>query len=104
MGRDVYQKVCRDEKKKTPGLNRDQVSTAKTRFSRGCSTKTLAARRETAVTTATTAGTEPPALGEPRGGNARTPLASAASRLGRSRALSPNPELGWPALAGQKSS
>lgn len=94
--------MCRDEKEKNPGLNRDQVSTAKAQVSRGCSATPLAGRRETAVATATTAGTDPPAPGEPRGGNARTPLASAASRLGRSRSLSPNPEVGWsPLLPGR---
>lgn len=39
--------MCRDEKEKNPGLNRDQVSTAKARVSRGCSATPLAARRET---------------------------------------------------------
>lgn len=98
MAKAVYWRVCRDEKEKSPGLSRDQVSTAKARFSRGCSATTLVPRRESAVTTASTARTVPPALRERRGGNPHTPLSSAASRLERGWALSPNPELGWPSL------
>lgn len=65
MGKEVTGGCARMKKKKSPGLNRDQVPTAQTRLSRGCSAKTLVARREAAVTT--TAGTDPPALGERRG-------------------------------------
>lgn len=48
--------MCFNEKEKSPGLKRNQVPTAQTRFSRGYSAKTLVAGREMAVTIAITAG------------------------------------------------
>lgn len=98
MAKEVYWRVCQDGKEKSSGLSRNQVTTAKTGFFRDCSAKmlVLVARSEAAVTTATTAWRELHALGERRGGNPHTPLASAACRLERDRAQSPNLALGWP--------
>lgn len=53
------------KREKSAGLNRAQVPTAQSQFSRGCSAKTPVARTEAAVTT--TAGTDPLAPGERRG-------------------------------------